>query len=150
MYWTTDKATGFLLVTMAIIFFWFGGLKFTPEMTEAVQLFLRNNFLTAWLYGIFSAKTVSYLFGVAEILIGAALLGGIANATVGRYAALASVVTYLVTFMFLFTTPGVVPEGATFPKISGMPGAFLLKDIALLSGSIVLYEHFTVRAAKGS
>jgi uncharacterized membrane protein YkgB len=61
MYWTTDKATGFLLVTMAIIFFWFGGLKFTPEMTEAVQLFLRNNFLTAWLYDIFSAKAVSYL-----------------------------------------------------------------------------------------
>jgi uncharacterized membrane protein YkgB len=56
------------------------------------------------------------------------------------------VVTYIVTFTFLFTTPGVVPEGATFPKISGMPGAFLLKDIVLLSGSVVLYEHFTARA----
>jgi len=35
-----------------------------------------------------------------------------------------------------YCSPGVVPEGASFPILSGMPGEFLLKDIVLLAASI--------------
>ena len=44
---------------------------------------------------------------------------------------------FLTTLSFLFTTPGVwEPSAGGFPALSGHPGQFLIKDLALLGISL--------------
>jgi uncharacterized membrane protein YkgB len=44
---------------------------------------------------------------------------------------------FLTTLSFLFTTPGVwEPRAGGFPALSGFPGQFVIKDLALLGISL--------------
>ncbi len=44
---------------------------------------------------------------------------------------------FLTTLSFLITTPGVwEPSAGGFPALSGFPGQFLIKDLALLGISL--------------
>ena len=61
-----------------------------------------------------------------------------------------SVVTYLITRSFMFTTPGVSESLAGgFPALSAMPAQFLAKDIGLLAISVYcLDESLAARCSR--
>lgn len=62
-----------------------------------------------------------------------------------------SVVTYLITRSFMFTTPGVSESLAGgFPALSAMPAQFLAKDIGLLAISVYCLDESLAARAKFS
>ncbi|SFF30158.1 Uncharacterized membrane protein YkgB [Sulfitobacter brevis] len=137
---TSDDTFMILSVALAVIFIWFGGIKYTGGGASGIEGLVNNSPILSWVYGLFNVRSFGALLGTVEIIIGILLLLGIKNLKLRAIGSLAAISTFAVTLTFLFTTPGVVPEGASFPILSGMPGEFLLKDIVLLAVSYVLFS----------
>ncbi|MBB1060872.1 DUF417 family protein [Marilutibacter spongiae] len=119
-----------------LVLAWIGLLKFTAYEARGVEGLMRNSPLFAWLYEGLDVQGASNLIGVVELAT-AALIGlwlwqprwalpGLAMA----------VATYALTTGFLFSTPAWAP-GHGFPYVAGS-GQFLLKDLGLLAGALVL------------
>ncbi|AOV96565.1 hypothetical protein A9798_06110 [Edwardsiella hoshinae] len=125
------------LLTTALILIWLGVFKFTPTEAAAIKPLVEHHFLMAWLYATFSIQTVSNLIGLAEIVIGVALLIGLKQARIGLYAGLAACVIFAVTLSFMFTTPDV------FKVVDGIPITefFLFKDLAFFGISLSSVER---------
>ncbi len=136
----SDDTFMILSVALAVIFIWFGGIKYTGGGASGVEGLVSNSPILSWVYGLFSVRSFGALLGTVEIIVGILLLLGIKNLKLRAIGSLAAILTFTVTLTFLLTTPGVVPEGSSFPILSGMPGEFLLKDIALLAVSYVLFS----------
>lgn len=128
-------------LSLATIFLCFGAMKFTAYEAEAISGLIENSPFLSWLYMIFSKTQVAYILGVIEIFTGIFLALRIVSPAAGAIGALMAVLTYLITFSFFFTTPGVFEQSVGFPAISVMPGQFLLKDLALLGLSIYLLKN---------
>ena len=60
---------------LAIIYFWFGGMKFTHYEAQGLVPLVSNSPLLGWTYEIFSVDIFSNLLGVLEISIGALIAG---------------------------------------------------------------------------
>jgi uncharacterized membrane protein YkgB len=119
-----------------LVLVWIGLLKFTSYEAQGVEGLMRNSPLFSWLYAVSSVQGASHVIGVIELAT-AALIGlwvlrrGMATAGL-----LLAIGTYLLTSSFLFSTPGWAP-GHGFPFVAGT-GQFLLKDLGLLAGAVVL------------
>ena len=57
-------------LALAIIYFWFGGMKFTHYEAEGLVPLVSNSPLLGWVYSIFSVDMFSSLLGILEISIG--------------------------------------------------------------------------------
>lgn len=131
---------------LALIFLWYGCMKFTSYEATGIAPFIANSPLVAWWHALLGIQGTSYMLGIVEVTTGILL----ALYRVAPRAAVAggamAVVTFLITLSFFFTTPGVAaPMG--FPAISGDVGQFLLKDIGLLGISIWLLGEAVVATA---
>ena len=60
---------------LAIIFVWFGGMKFTGYAAHAIEGLVANSPLLSLLYNVLSVQGASVLIGTAEISIGLLLAG---------------------------------------------------------------------------
>ncbi len=122
---------------LALIFLWFGCLKFTDFEVSGIAPLLMNSPLVMWWHGILGIAGTAKMLGFYEILT-AILLA--ARPFAPRLAVLGGALgalCFLVTLSFMFTTPGVVQAGGgSVFALSPMPGQFLLKDVALLFVSI--------------
>lgn len=116
----------------ALILIWLGIFKFTPTEAAVIKPLVEHHFLMGWLYGVLSVQMVSNLIGLAEIVVGVALLIGLKQPRIGFCAGIAASVIFLVTLSFMFTTPGV------FKVVDGVPVTefFLFKDLAFLGISL--------------
>lgn len=124
------------VVALPVIFFWFGGMKFTAYEAEAITGLIANSPFMSFLLSLFSAQALSNLIGVVELIIGGLIaLRFIAPrlAQIGGYAAAA---TFVLTASFFLTTPGVFEPSVGGLGISVLPGQFLLKDIGLFALSL--------------
>jgi uncharacterized membrane protein YkgB len=87
----------------------------------------------SWVYGFMSHRGFSAVLGVVELTV-AILIA--ARPFLPRASAVGSALAvgmFLTTLSFLVTTPGVwAAEAGGFPALSGAPGQFLIKDLALL------------------
>ena len=123
--------TGYNLGVIAtiIVLVWIGILKFTAGEAMAIKGFVSNSFLMSWMYKVFSLQMVSNLIGVFEITTGILLIASFWNSKIGRVAGYLSLVIFLTTLSFLFTTPGVwkISEGVPVTEF------FVLKDLAFLA-----------------
>lgn len=137
---SSDNTFIILSVALAVIFIWFGGIKYTAGGASGVDGLVNNSPILSWVNDSFSIKTFGALLGTLEIVTGIVLLLGIKYLKFRAIGGFAAIITFVVTLSFLLTTPGVVPEGASFPVLSGNPGEFLLKDIVLLAVSYVLFS----------
>jgi len=122
---------------LAIVLAWVGLMKFTAYEAEGITKFVANSPLMSWVYGFMSHRGFSAVLGVVEltiaILIAVRPISPRATAVGGALA----VGMFLTTLSFLFTTPGVwEPSAGGFPALSGFPGQFLIKDLALLGISL--------------
>ena len=133
-----DAGTIALSLSIAAVLAWIGAMKFTAYEANAIQGLVQSSPFVSWLYNVLSVQGVSNLIGTIEIVTAIALVAGLANARIGLLGAVAAAFTFLLTLSFLFTAPGWEASLGGFPALSVVPGQFILKDIVLLAGSIVL------------
>ena len=122
---------------LVVMVAWIGLMKFTVYEAEGIRPFVANSPLLSWVYGLMSVRGFSAVLGVVEV--GTALLIA-ARPFAPRACALGSLLAvgmFLTTLSFLVTTPGVwAADAGGFPALSGAPGQFLIKDLALLGISV--------------
>lgn len=112
----------------ALLLLW-GSFKFFAFEAEAIQPFIAESPLLAWMYPLFGVRGASALIGIVEV--GAAILI-CARTWTPRLSALGSLIaagTFLVTLSFLITTPGALSPVSPV-------GGFLLKDVIFLGAAL--------------
>jgi uncharacterized membrane protein YkgB len=128
---------GLARYSLVVVVGWIGLMKFTAYEAAGISLYVTNSPLMSWVYGFMSHRGFSAVLGVVEVTI--AILIAV-RPFAPRAAALGSLLAvgmFLTTLSFLFTTPGVwEPSLGGFPALSGKPGQFLIKDLALLGISL--------------
>ncbi|PSH70254.1 hypothetical protein CU102_03990 [Phyllobacterium brassicacearum] len=128
--------TAGMYASLAVIYFWFGGMKFTAYEAEGLTGLVGNSPLLSWTYSLFSVRAFSGLLGVVEISIGALIAARLLNPLYSLIGGVLSAGLFVTTLSFMVTTPGVFLPELGFPAISVAPGQFLLKDIGLLALSL--------------
>lgn len=132
---------GAVFAGLAVVFLWFGGMKFTAYEAEAIAGLVQNSPLLAWVYEIVSVRNFGTILGTIEVAIGLLIAARVVSPAASAIGGALAAVTFVVTTSFLLTTPGVVEPSLGFPGLSVMPGQFLLKDVALLAASIFVAGH---------
>ncbi len=125
--------------TMVLIFLAFGIQKFTPQSAEGIVQYISNSPFVWWL-SIFGVRGEAYLLGVVEVSTAVLLAAGAFSPFISALGALMGVGTFLITWSFFFTTPGVVKWSlSTDPIAWNLTGEFLFKDMVLLGVCVVLF-----------
>jgi uncharacterized membrane protein YphA (DoxX/SURF4 family) len=120
----------YLRISLGIIFFWFGFLKFFPGLSPADQIATETiNKLT---FGIIQPNVSTIILAIWETLIGIGLLSG----------------KYLrITLLLLFTqmigtmTPLILFPTETFTRFPYAPtleGQYIIKNLVLISSGLVV------------
>jgi uncharacterized membrane protein YkgB len=128
-YGTTIMRIGLGLVLLLI-----GGLKFTADEANGIQLFISHSPLFAWMNLFLAPQAVSDLLGTLEIIAGALILSRPFFPAASAVGSAMAIGTFLSTVSFLFTTPGIWSAHYGFPAL-GDAGAFVIKDITLLGAA---------------
>ena len=137
----TRLGTYGVFASLAVIYFWFGGMKFTAYEAEGLVPLVQNSPLVSWMYNIFSVRGFSTFLGFVELTIGLLIAGRIFSPALSAIGGFLSAGLFTTTVSFMISTPGAIEPSLGFPAISVAPGQFLLKDIGLLAGSILILGH---------
>lgn len=121
--------TGVLRYGLVFLLVLWGGFKFAQFEAEGIKPLIANSPFFAWLYAVFSVRTVSALIGIFELCIGVLIATRAWMPRASGLASLAAAALFVVTLSFLITTPGVLAP--TNPA-----GGFLLKDLLLLGAAL--------------
>ena len=135
----TTPSAGALLVnySLALIFLWFGCLKFTQYEAAGIAPLVMNSPLVAWWHGIFGIAGTSRMLGVYEVLTGLLIAARPFAPRLASVGGAMATICFLITVTFLLSTPTTVQPGFDSPfALSPFPGQFLLKDVVLLAVSI--------------
>lgn len=128
-------AAALLRYGLVIVIGWIGLLKFAHYEAHQIAPLVAHSPFMAWLYHVFPEYTFSMLLGVVEVSAAILLAVKPIAPRVSALGSLLSVLLFISTITFLFTTPGVSePAGGGFPAIT-LLAEFLLKDIVLLGAS---------------
>jgi reactive chlorine resistance protein C len=119
---------------LVVVFLLIGFLKFTTSEAAGIQPLVAHSPLLSWLYSVLSVQGVSNLIGAIEIAIAVLLALRPVSAKASFIGSLGSIVTFLLTTSFLFSTPGAVQLNHGLPVL-GDAGQFLIKDVVLLGAS---------------
>jgi uncharacterized membrane protein YkgB len=104
-----------------------GGLsKFTQEEALMIQPWIAHSPFLGWLYVVTDVRGASMLIGVIELIIGVLLALHHWLASLAVVGSVLASVQFLITFSFLFTTPGLSPETQ----------GFLMKDLILFGAAV--------------
>lgn len=135
---------------LAVVFIWFGLMKFTNYEASSIAGLVMNSPLVSWWHGALGFQGTSNMLGVFEVLTGVLLALRVVSPTASAAGGAMGVITFLITCSFFFSTPGVGEMRAGgFPGISVLPGQFLLKDLVLLAASaFCLAESLAARQAR--
>jgi uncharacterized membrane protein YkgB len=124
---------------LVIVFFWFGGMKFTAYEALGNAPLIDHSPIMSWLNVLFGVREASRVIGVIELSTAIALAIGAISPVASAVGAAMSSTTFIITLSFFLSTPGVAePAAGGFPAISAPIGQFLLKDLVLLAASINL------------
>ena len=138
-----------LYLSLAVIYFWFGGMKFTGYEAEGLVALVSNSPLLGWSYDLLSIRGFSAFLGVVEVGIGLLVLAGLLKPSTSVLGGLLSAGLFMTTLSFMATTPGTFEPSLGFPAISVAPGQFLLKDIGLLAISLWVFADSARRLRRG-
>ena len=118
---------------LVVVVAWIGLMKFTAYEAEGIRLYVANSPLMSWVYGILSVRSFSAALGVVEVVTALLIAARPLSPRASALGSALAVGMFLTTLSFLVTTPGVSePSAGGFPALSGKPGQFLIKDLALL------------------
>jgi uncharacterized membrane protein YkgB len=125
---------------MVVIFVSFGIQKFTLQSAEGLVQYISNSPFIWWLYPIFGLRGEAYFLGSVEFGIAVLLAAGAFSPILSAASSLMGVGTFVITWSFFFTTPGVVKWSlSTDPIAWNLTGEFLFKDVVLLGVCTVLF-----------
>ena len=135
--WVAEHGVTVLRISVGIIFFWFGVLKFFPRLSPAEDLAART--IAALSFGIVKPAVSVPLIATWECLIGLSLITGqfVRIALVTMFAHMCGTVTPLVLFPHETWTH--VPYAAT------LEGQYILKNMVLVSAAFVVYASVHAR-----
>ncbi|WP_119419078.1 YkgB family protein [Desertibaculum subflavum] len=122
--------------SLALIYAWFGGMKFTAYEANGLVGLVEPSPLIGWFYDALSVQSFSNFLGVVELSIGVLIAARLAGPAWSLLGGLLSAGLFATTLSFLASTPGVAVPELGFPAITVLPGQFLLKDVGLLAISI--------------
>jgi reactive chlorine resistance protein C len=122
---------------LVVVVGWIGLMKFTAYEAEGISTYVANSPLMSWVYGFMSHRGFSAVLGVVELTIAVLIAARPFAPRASVVGSALAVGMFLTTLSFLFTTPGVwEPTAGGFPALSGFPGQFVIKDLALLGISL--------------
>ena len=121
---------------LVLILIWVGGLKFTDYEAKGIEPLVANSPFLSWAYNAFGLQGISRLLGISEIIFGLLILMRPVNPKLSAYGSCAAILMFLITLSLLFTTPGVIAPGYSFPVLSANVGQFIAKDLILLGAAI--------------
>ena len=122
---------------LVVVVGWIGLMKFTVYEAEGISPFVAHSPLMSWVYGVMSVQGFSAVLGVVEVAIAVLIAARPVAPRVSALGSALAVGMFLTTLSFLVTTPGVwAADAGGFPALSGAPGQFLIKDLALLGISV--------------
>jgi uncharacterized membrane protein YkgB len=128
-----------LYASLAIIYAWFGGMKFTEYEAQGLVPLVENSPLLSWFYALFSVRGFSTFLGFIELSIGLLIALRLANPIYSAAGGLLSAGLFVTTLSFMISTPGVVVPELGAPAITVAPGQFLLKDVGLFAASLWVF-----------
>ena len=124
---------------MVLIFISFGIQKFTPQSAHGIALYISNSPFVSWLR-VFGIRGEADVLGSIELTTAVLLACGAFVPILSAISSLMGIGTFLITWSFLFTTPGVVKWSLSSDPIAwNLTGEFLYKDIVLLCVCLVLF-----------
>ncbi len=122
---------------LVVVVGWIGLMKFTAYEAEGISRYVAHSPLMSWVYGFMDHRSFSAVMGVVELTIAILIAARPLWPRASMLGSALAVGMFLTTLSFLLTTPGVwAAEAGGFPALSGAPGQFLLKDLALLGISL--------------
>jgi uncharacterized membrane protein YkgB len=131
--------------SMVILFLFFGYQKWFSYEAQVLIPYISNGPLISWMYPVFGIRGACYFLGVSEWLFGVLLFLGFWNKTAGILGALGSCASFVSTVTILPFMPGAwAPSAGGFPAMTGT-GAFLMKDVVLLTASFYLLKQDLLR-----
>src|SRR5262245_9498698 len=123
--------------SLVVVVGWIGLMKFTAYEAEGIRLYVAHSPLMSWVYGPLSVRGFSAMLGVVEVAVALLIAARPLSPRASALGSVLAVGMFLTTLSFLATTPGVWEATAGgFPALSGKPGQFLIKDLALLGISL--------------
>ena len=136
-----SEAVSTVVLRYGLVLFLLGGglSKFTQEEALRIQPWVTHSPFLGWLYAVTDVHGASILIGVIEVIISVLLALRHWWPQVSFVGSLAASIQFIITFSFLFTTPGLSPETQ----------GFLMKDL-ILFGAAVWTAADSLRAAGGS
>ena len=130
------RAASFMLTaTSAVIFLWFGSLKFLGFEQEGLKPIISNNPLISWLYAVFGVAGGAEFLGVWELTTGLLIASRAINPRLSAVGGVMGTWAYFLTITCLITTPGAFQPGYVL-ALTPAVGAFLIKDIVLFSACL--------------
>jgi uncharacterized membrane protein YkgB len=122
---------------LVVVVGWIGLMKFTAYESEGIRLYVTNSPLMSWVYGLMSVRGFSAVLGAVELTVAVLIAARPFSPRASVLGSALAVGMFLTTLSFLATTPGVwEPSAGGFPALSGKPGQFLIKDLALVGISL--------------
>ena len=128
--WMARHGVRLLRISLGVVFFWFGFLKFFPGLSPAMELATRT--IGALSFGAIPAPVALVILATWESLIGLALIFGVAMRA-----------TLLLLFIQMLgtLTPIVLFPHEVFARVPYAPtleGQYIIKNIVLVSAAIVV------------
>lgn len=128
--WMASYSIIITRTALGIIFFWFGILKFFPDMSPADDLASKT--IETITFGFISGATALYILATWECLIGIGCISG----KFMRTTLILLFVQMLGTIMPLFIFPDITFISAPF--VPTLEGQYIIKNIIIISSAIVL------------
>jgi uncharacterized membrane protein YphA (DoxX/SURF4 family) len=120
----------FLRLSLGIVFFWFGVLKFFPGMSPAQELAART--IQVLTFGLIPSSVALPILAAWECLIGVGLIFGLYMRVTLLLLVLQMMGTVTPIFFFPGETFTVVPYAPT------LEGQYIIKNLVLISAGLVL------------
>ena len=128
--WMARYGIFLLRISVGIVFFWFGILKYFPGLSPADDLATRT--ISTLTFGVISGQVALYILATLEVVIGIGLIFGIFLREVLLLLFFQMLGT--ITPLFLFTS-----EAFTrIPFAPTLEGQYIIKNIIIVSAGLVI------------
>ena len=131
---------GIALAGVVLPLLMIGFLKFTQIEVQALVPLISGTPWLAWLYLVLGEAGTSYLLGVVEIFTALLLIASPWSARAGIAGGLLASLIFLTTVSMMLVLPIWEAGSGGFPWLNFV-GTFLIKDIALLGVSLVIFTE---------
>ncbi|QFU21102.1 DUF417 family protein [Shewanella eurypsychrophilus] len=126
---------------IVLVMLWIGGMKFTQIEADGIERLMATSPFFSWIYQLFSVLHGSYFIGVIELIAVLGLVLGLKYHSAKSVGLAMGALTFLATQTFIISLPAYELSHG-LPLLTGS-GQFIVKDLVLLAGCILLYSAST-------